>query len=199
MLFVGRESRGGGPGFAGEAPLSRIDQSGCWRKNLRNFWKIYNSAKASGRVARITTDSTRRKAEMIVYCCRLRYLHINEGADVILENCTVQLAAISRLLRKYRPVEGSGKQLMKGYSGSPKPAWTTSPRKPHVWTLTAKASRKGPRNPLSRDQSVMAKTMSENAPLKSFAKASRKSEAVRCGSLWKAPQLHAPSTNALYP
>ena len=63
-----------------------------------------------------------------------------------------------------------------------------SPRKPHVWTFPAKASRKGPRNLLSCDQSVMAKTMSENAPLKSFAKASRKSAAVRCGSLWKAPQ-----------
>ena len=46
-----------------------------------------------------------------------------------------------------------------------------SPRQPHVWTFPAKASRKGPRNLLSCDQSVMAKTMSENAPLKSFAKA----------------------------
>ena len=42
-----------------------------------------------------------------------------------------------------------------------------------------KARRNGPRNLLSGDQSVMANTISVNAPLKSFSSASRKSIAVR--------------------
>src|SRR5262249_12050199 len=59
-----------------------------------------------------------------------------------------------------------------------------------------KRSRKGPKNLLSRDQSVMAKTMSENTPANSFSIAFRKSVAVRCGSFSKAPQPHAPRTRA---
>ena len=43
-----------------------------------------------------------------------------------------------------------------------------SPRQPHVWTFTAKALRKGPRNLLSCDQSVMAKTMSRKRAAKAF-------------------------------
>ena len=39
MLFVGRESRGGA-GFCRGAPLSHIDQSGCWRKICRNFGNL---------------------------------------------------------------------------------------------------------------------------------------------------------------
>src|SRR5262249_24937159 len=62
-----------------------------------------------------------------------------------------------------------------------------------------KTSRKGPRNLLSGDQSVIAKTMSENTPGKSFSRACRKSMAVRCGSFPKAPQPHPPRTSAACP
>ena len=51
-----------------------------------------------------------------------------------------------------------------------------------------KVSRNGPRNLLSGDQSVIANTTSEKAPLNSVSKACRKSTAVRCGSLANAPQ-----------
>ena len=50
-----------------------------------------------------------------------------------------------------------------------------------------KTSQNGPRNLLSGDQSVIAKTTSENAPLNSVSSASRKSTAVRWGSFAKAP------------
>ena len=122
--FAVNLKREGRAGFCWGAPLSHIDQSGCWRKKFRNFLKSRILQRLQG-VAGITTDSTKRKAELIVYCCRLRYLDINEGADVILENCTVQLATISRLLRKYRPVEGRGavdERLLWKFQTSKRPA-----------------------------------------------------------------------------
>ena len=84
---------------------------------------------------------------------------------------------IQRLDRRIRPETAQSKFI----SGQP---------------TIEKRSRKGPKNLLSRDQSVMAKTMSENAPANSFSIAFRKSVAVRCGSFSKAPQPHAPRTRA---
>lgn len=62
----------------------------------------------------------------------------------------------------------------------------------------AKSSRNGPRNHRSGYQSVIAKTMSEKAPVKSFSRACRKSAAVRWESFPKAPQPHAPRTSTAW-
>ena len=59
---------------------------------------------------------------------------------------------------------------------------------------SSKVSRNGPRKRRSGDQSVIAKVTSENLPANGPSSASRKSNAVRKGSLPNAPQPHAPRT-----
>jgi hypothetical protein len=55
-------------------------------------------------------------------------------------------------------------------------------------------SRKGPRNFLFGDQSVIAKTTRANAPLNLPSSSARNDRAVSSGSLRNAPHPHAPST-----